>query len=549
MAQCGTPFSQIDLYANNIQARILNGGDLFNDLADAAYFPNPTGTTGNPSSIYAAGLWMGGYDAAGNLKIAAVNYRGMSGGDYTAGPLTENGTTDDFTCYNWDRHFLVRSSDIAAFLNALPLTKAQAIAQFPSVMGWPGKGNNTFEQIWGFQLPLTEQSLAPFVDVNEDGDYTPLEGDYPAVMLRGLEPFIPDQIIWCVFNDQNGGGAHPVSKGKAIQAEVQLTSWAFHCADNPIIDNTIFTSHKIIYRGAEEVDSFYVGMWVDFDLGCYQDDYVGCDPSRNTMYVYNIDLLDGHSGNYCDGVATFKDEVPVQSATFLTNDANTPGASLDKFIAYSAGAVGNQDPATAAQFYNALSGSWSSGLPVTYGGTGFGGTTPVSHAFPDDPADLNGWSMCSAGLPAVDRKAIGSHYIGRLAPGAVEELNIAWSTHYNTPPPCNAHNALLEVDTILAYYINSFSEVCSPLSKAPVLPPDSVDLFPNPTTNQTLLRYNNLVVQEVRVYDAIGRLVQVVDQPGKTETTIQVQSLATGVYSLQMQTSQGRIIKKLAVVR
>ena len=32
-----------------------------------------------------------------------------------------------------------------------------------------------------------------------------------------------------------------------------------------------------------------LGFFNDFDLGCAEDDFIGCDPSRNLAYVYNWD--------------------------------------------------------------------------------------------------------------------------------------------------------------------------------------------------------------------------------------------------------------------
>ena len=545
---CGNPQSQIDIHGNNIKARILNGGDLFTDLSSGQFFPNPDpNSADNPSTIYTAGFWMGGVDPGGNLKLATVDYRVDNKYDFTAGPLTPEGITTEFTCSNWDRHFRVTGSEIHDFIGALPLSPAEITTQFPDIAGWPGRGNPLFAGIQGFDLPNTGQGLAPFFDANSDGLYNPIDGDYPAVLLRGLAPFVPAEIVWCVFNDQNGGAPHTNSLGKAIQAEIQLTVWAFNCPDQPILNNTLFTSHLIINRSTESLSSAHFGFWVDIDLGCYLDDYAGSNPTLNTMYAYNQDAVDGQPGTSCQGVATFPGAAPVQSITML----NHPMSNVIMPVNGSVGSPqpGTTDPETPLEFYNYLSGHWRDGASITYGGNGYGGTTPTTHMFPSDPAEPNGWSMCTESLPFSDRRMVGTTAIGEFQAGQVEELVTAWAYHPNPALPCGIGSATSDVIELQELYNNGFAGICSPL-KAPELPDDSISLFPNPTADAALLQYGNLTPLALRAYDAAGKLV--LEKLGtfeKTATEINTSTFAAGIYSLQIVTEQGIATKKLVVVR
>ena len=541
---CANGQSQIDIHGNNIQARILSGGDLF---SSAEFIPNPgpIGTL-NPSTIYAAGIWMGGIDPGGNLKLAAVDYRTNSSFDFTPGPLSPNGMTESFTCANWDRHFRTTGAEIAAFQAALPLSAAQLKTQFPGVAGWPGRENPYFLEIYGFDLPFTIQALAPFFDANQDGRYDPLDGDYPVVELRGLLPFVPAEIIWCVFNDQNGGSVHSNSYGKPFQVEIQLTTWAFNCPNESVANNTLFTSHKIINRAAELADSVFIGIWADVDLGCGSDDYVGCNPDLNTMYAYNTDAVDGQPGNTCQGVPTFPGVAPTQSVTFLNH-------TLDKFIPYnnSGGSTppGTTDPTTTNEFYNYLTGSWRDGSPLTDGPGGYGSGNPVDHIYTDDPSDPTGWSMCTAGLPTADRRLFGTTKLGQLFPGQVEEVIVAWAFHPNPSLPCDLGTTLSDVAKLHTMYENGFTDLCLPL-KAPELPAGSLQLFPNPTSGTALLQYGVLRPLSLRAFDAAGRMVlEKIDGFEKEETKIETASLGSGIYTLQIVTEQGTATKKLVVMR
>lgn len=548
---CTFPQSQVDLGGNNIRARFLSAGDLFWDLQDGQFVHNPSAPGAKPSTISAASLWIGGIDPAGNLKIAANTYRSNGGTDFWPGPLQEDGITDAQACSNWDRHFIVKDSRIGEFWAKLPALAADpsaAIIQFRDIMGWPALGNPYFSSAWGFDLPASTSGLAPFFDKDGDGAYNPLKGDYPVVLLRGLTPIVPEELVWYVFNDQGGGATHSATQGEPLQVEVQVTAWTFNCPDKPVLNNTVFTSHKIIHRATERLDSCFVGMWVDFGIGCSGDDYVGCSPTRNSMYAYNIDAVDGLNGSACGGEPTFGGAPPVQSATFL-------GGTMDKFMYFGPATpalpptVGG-DPTKAAEFYNYLAGKWRDGAQPHQFGNGYEGAgAPVSHLFPDAPSEPNGWSMCTAGFGAGDRKALGSHKIGSLLPGQVEELNVAWTYHPRlNNGPCNLGPTMAQIDSVVFLYLNDFQDVCAPTSPThdPVLDA-AVRIFPNPTADAATVMYGDLSVLEIRCFDAAGRQVLHLSNPTSGQTVLDVSGLVPGIYTIQLTTQQGSVVRKLGV--
>ena len=114
--------------------------------------------------------------------------------------------------------------------------------------------------------------------------------------------------------------------------------------------------------------------------------------------------------------------------------------------------------------------------------------------------------MCTANLPFGDRRILGTTKIGQLLPGQIEELNIAWAFHPNPPLPCGLGTTFSDVAKIQSLYNDGFAGLCSTL-KAPELPGDSLQLFPNPTSGAALLRYGSLTPLSLRAYDAAGRLV------------------------------------------
>ncbi|MDV7394592.1 hypothetical protein RZS08_24630, partial [Arthrospira platensis SPKY1] len=142
-----------------------------------------------------------------------------------------------------------------------------------------------------------------------DGEYNPLNGDYPIIEIRGCDkPQYPDEMYFWIYNDN--GNIHTQTNAIPIQMEIQVQSFAY--ATNDELNDMTFMRYKLINRAIEPIDSTFFAMWVDADLGCYLDDYIGCDTLRSLAYVYNEDALDGQPGCTCpQGVNTYCDKVPI----------------------------------------------------------------------------------------------------------------------------------------------------------------------------------------------------------------------------------------------
>jgi hypothetical protein len=333
---------------------------------------------------------LGGLDPAGNLKVAAQLHGTPTGDkDFWPGPLDpETGGTDQTACSKWDRFFTVKGSNIELHIKNFKKAQADGVPYDPDlipldVKGWPGRGNPFFEEINNFALPNTRQGLAGFWDEDGDMDYNPEFGDYPIIEIRGCEgsPQYPDEMIFWIYNDN--GNIHSESRGDAIQMEVQVQAFAY--ATNNELNDMTFQRYKLINRAIEDIDSTFFAMFTDPDLGCYTDDYVGCDTSRSLAYVYNIDAADGQTGCTCpQGVNTYCENIPILGIDYfrgpLRYDENPDGSvdtveiGMSSFTYFNNAGVtptpapGTTDPNNAQEYYNYLTGSWRDGTPFTYGG-------------------------------------------------------------------------------------------------------------------------------------------------------------------------------------
>ncbi|MFK7810351.1 MAG: hypothetical protein AB8F74_21280, partial [Saprospiraceae bacterium] len=306
VAQCPIPTSITSLNGNAMTAVLPHGGDFFWDGSDAGYGLNSNDPVfPDVRTIFAGGLWMGGFSPSSDLRVAATEYgMGFGDTDYFAGPINDDGSTD---CNNWDRHWRIAKSEIDEFL--IDWSDGTLDSPIPpNVKGWPGRGNPHFMELFGFDFPNLFYQFAPFHDENSNGIYDPEGGDYPDV--KGA-----DHAVYWVYND--AGGLHTETGGEPLGAEVHALAYAFSSADEAI-NQTTFYNLRTIYKGSEPLTDSYLSLWIDADLGCYTDDFIGCNPDQEMAYVYNQDATDGSSGCNCPGgVATFCEEIPVVGIKML----------------------------------------------------------------------------------------------------------------------------------------------------------------------------------------------------------------------------------------
>lgn len=522
ITDCTRPTAQYDMSVNNIRARILNGGDLF---ASAAYI-TPAPATGQlpVSAIYAAGVWIGGTDRAGNIKLSAVTYR-SEGYDYTAGPLDVNGTTDKEYCDDWDKIFSVKGINISSHIKAWQ--KAQSSGGFDcskipdDVKFWPAQGNPYFASKYGFELP--EQSLAAFWDFNGDGRYNPCEGDYPilddrscdAAYHEGLK--IPAEINYFVFND--AGRAHTLSGPSQMQMEVQVNAFAYESGDE--LNDMTFYQYKLINKAPENLVDCYFSFWIDPDLGCYQDDFIGYDPITDMAYVYNQDEADGVNGTACEGVNSYGYDIPIIGFSYIRGplgskvfkrDQNgnllydsqgnkilidpTPGSGsqdtlvelgISSFTYMENCGIGNPTPNTCDPkrgmedgFYNFMRGKLADGSPFINSVT----NDSTYHVFDGDPNDPNGWSMCTANLPFGDRRMLMSTGPMLMQPGSVNQLTVSIVTAFDIKNPCPDISKLRYANTLSQELFDNCFETL-------IVGPDAPDILGTENDKEIVLQLIN----------------------------------------------------------
>jgi hypothetical protein len=466
-AGCQPATQSIDLDINNVRARLMTGGDMWWNQggSDRAAYEIPKGS--GKHSQFAASCWIGGYDQQGQLKVAAQTYR-QDGNDYWPGALDNDGKITSDVCQAWDHFWKIDRSTIKRFVQAYKIGGDLKASEFDAINEWPATGNNTVKGAQGIKLSLNpSNTYAPFVDVNGDGKYQPDQGDYPDIT--------GDQYIWWVFND--AGNVKQQSLTSAMGVEVQTSAFAYATQD--FLNNATFCNYRVINRGPLTIDSTYIAVWDDCDLGYYLDDFIGCDTSRGLGIQYNATNNDGGAGGNAStsyglnppqvGLDYFQG--PKRTIKLPSGKDTIQELKMTNFTYYNndPSIIGN--PNNGIQIYYYMTGSIRNGERFSYDFTGAGipskgyGVGPVSNfVFWGDPADNSQWSECACNNNPGDRRFIFSSGPFQLKPGAINDITFGciWASNIGGCPSTNFKTIKNIDDGAQALFDNHFKTVEGP---------------------------------------------------------------------------------------
>lgn len=488
----------------------------------------------NPRVTFGGSLWMAA--KRNDTLVVAAGLFGPSydgGADFFPGPMFS--PTDSALCGNWDRIFPANRADIEAH-RADFADNGQIDNPIPvEIIGWPGRGNEQFVDIHGFELP--DRELAPFVDVNGDGRYQPSQGDYPAI--KG------DQALWWIMNDAI---APRLTFGAPLKVEIGMMAYVY-LGDSPgYLPYSTFYDCRITNRGTALLESTHIGTFVFPQLGCFTDDSYGCFPDKQFFYVHNQGEQD--DPNCPPSVSSFVGPSPLQSYQYLETPANSVGIQngLSAFLVYLNSDVPTPMtmPDTRLEHFNNLSGQWKDGTPMEIGGAGWmqdGETT--RHLFNNDSIDGVPWTMCNF----LTGFSIGGNIMGAsgpftIYPGQSVGFSFASQTHFNIAytGECPGLDPVIMTAMDLQPFYNTNDSIFEatatygdPLTNTEEIATSEIQLllYPNPATNQFSIKTEQ-AISTLKVYNTKGQLMANIT--GKEQvliTTIDCRQWPNGVYYYQ----------------
>lgn len=561
---CADNLKSLDI--NNVKAGITNIGDMHWNVEGAsggALYEVPKGS--GKHTNFASSLWIGGLDYTSQLHGDAQTYR-QSGIDFWPGPLdTTTAITYSLSAKDYDKIWKISYTDINAFISNFNSGNVQNGNYTPTedILTWPAKGTGNYSR-----------SLAPFVDVNNNGIYDPITGgDYPKI--KG------DQALYFIFNDRLYGSMNQSSGCVSMGIEVHAMAYAYGCpstvANKPELTYTTFYDYKIINRSAITYNNVYVSMWSDIDLGAYNDDYIGCNVADNYGYGYNADGVDypstgnGYSfyGNYppAQGMAIIKSPSATADGIDNNNDGNIDELGeeigMTKFTYFNNFLGPQGDPNNCGEYRKYMTGLWKDGTPFTCGGNGYGGSVPNNFVYPgdvngttsSDPANVCGnWTEVNAANTPGDRSFIMSSGPFTFLPNQTQEIEYAFVTSFDSVATTNRNLASVaklktDIQKVKNFYHQSTIPNCLQaitIGVKEILKQDNITIYPNPSSDVIYIKHNVIgeVIIHYEITDVLGKTI-LSSETSKNEFIVNTNQLKTGIYFIRLTINNSSVVKKL----
>ena len=469
-------------------------------INSSGYFFGKNGTSvteipkdSGQSCLYTHSLWVSVRDDYGALSLAGRTY-GANGFDYWSGPIADN--YDSIYDAKYDTVWKINKTDIDYHIANYTNT---GYTQASAITSWPGNGNTANGE---------SPSLAPYIDVNLNSTYDPENGDYP--FIKG------DQAIFTIFNDERE--EHTETGGHKIGIEVHVMLYAFTNQNNTM-DSTFFMSYRIFNRSIKNYSQVYIGSFTDADIGESANDLFGCKPDKNLVFTYN-------KGADGDGTLnTYGVNPPAIGEVFLNED-------LDYFM-YFDRLLGTQqsDPTVAVDFDNYLRCEWKDQTHLTYGGNGYGGTTPTNYAYPGNIHDSTQWIDVNRG----DHRMLSTFNKGSFL---ISENFCFDMAYVFGRTQIEDHLQSVDImfnnaDIVLDSY-NTHDVDCNfwPVNVAKLNKETHFTLYPNPTTGQIKIE-SDKTIEQVKIVSITGKVVKQL-VINKEQLTIDLSAVAKGIYFVKL---------------
>lgn len=497
--------------------------------------------------------------------------------DELPGPYTTSAMYDEILEAKYNRPYRVSRQMIQDHIDSVAFGSASYIPVW-AIRNWPAHGDAALGQ---------EENLAPFADINSNGMYEPMLGEYPSILGND-----------CVFSI-----THYRDNGNPNKA-LEFHSYVYTqlCDTTETFDHVMMRKIQVYSRGAE-IDSLFFGGRLNGRLGQI-DDYAGTNIDLGMIYQYNGDLYDDDfPGSDLPG---YKEKLAAHGIMALKGfkEANDgldngigilPGESINgygfndgiidnEFGGLYAGNIftetseplGDSDMETAEKWYHVLNGSYLSGDTIYYGGTDLspGTTIPTRYIYSgSEDAYHFGTAGIDPGFDWYENEPVGAgstaNQTGRrrwvysfgktaLADGEMVELDYAYLIQRQPAPVASIFEPVTDLFLKAAAVRSAFLSNDGPCGihfdpieenlgvGEEVMEENLFTLYPNPTTGT--IRINGISENggTIRVFDLNGKLLQTVSDY-QTMQVLDLGNLEGNLFILQItdgsKSSQKRVVK------
>ena len=544
MGACSPPQDDALLDINNVRARVLNNGRLFNKDGLPAYeVPRGSGV----HSIFSTSIWIGG-TIEQSIRTTAVR---SGGSELWAGPLTDLGTPVG-DCSEFDHIYRIEREDIARYQSKVDTTFD--LKNWPTGLGAPtvDKDGNDIDIA---SMPFEERAVRN-IDLEA--------GELPKI--RG------DQAVWWIMNDR--GNEHLNTQTLPLGVEVQAYAFAATSGYDFLNDATFF-QYRIVNKNTAPIENAFVGIYVDADLGFLDDDMIGSDTSRGMGFVYNVDNVDeGETGYGASppAVGVLLLDGPVADLDNTDNDGDgVVDESNERLEMTAFGHTFRGESIAPIQYYGRhyylhMQGRWRDGKQFTVGGNGRDFSNErTACLYPGDPVTNAYWSEVNSDGQGTQVEPGDRQFFLSSGPFTIlpnEENNftfaVVWARGDNHLDSITALRAAAD-RVNLAYDTDYLSDQLGyPAIPDPIRPNLSANLganFPEPFSIVTRIpfRVPHPAAVRITVLDVLGRVVAMLvnDQYAAGEYSIDFDGLgfSSGMYFYRIEIGHASATRSMMLVK
>lgn len=416
-------------------------------------------------------------------------------------------------------------------------------------------GNNPDYANWYLMIPYG----APWIDVNHNGQY---DQGIDSIGIRNAS-----QVVFLCMTD-GFDSTHSAGEGfgggiysPKLFSQIAWTSW---CYDRNDLKDMQFIKWSIINKGTQRWDSTFFSIVCDPDVGDGNDDYIGCDTSKNLGYCYNADNSDGTGTPPTYGAAPpavgmilHKSPIGFTSYNYFTNTGSAPPPCE---------ADPNGEPVPAYNMMQGMKKDRSDFMnPMK--------TPPKATKFvyTGDPETNSGWNENNGSVlncggntgtiltvnPSGDRRFI-------MSSGALDYfVNPNDTVTIVASQLIKRGNSYLSSVTLLKNYADLAWSVYNSgfivgIKNITTSIPTEYSLsqnYPNPFNPATKIKFAIISSSNVKitVYDVTGKEVQTLVnerlQAGTYETTFEGSALTSGVYFYRLQAGDFSETKRMMMIK
>ena len=350
----------------------------------------------------------------------------------------------------------------------------------------------------------------------------PLDSAGSAPLVRG------NVSTWAVYNDADRDRHVTHSGLEPLGIEVHQTAWAFDEAGPR--GAAILFRWQILARGAATLDSAYVGLWADPDVGG-RADFAATDSALELAYNFDppgTDVVYG-SAQPAFGLRL------LRGARVLSGGTNLGVTSIAVY-------VNGADPASPQECARLLRGLRVDGSPFVDPAT----QAPTRFPLGGDPRSGTGWLDANQ----ADKKFVLGSGPFTFAPGDTQVIEALLIVGQGA-------DRIASIDSL---YGTAFADYDAPAVDPPPPPPvpapQGLEAAPNPATGPVALRFASRagVSWRLDAFDVRGRAVAPVAAGEGTGTAVvatwsRPPTLPNGVYWILLRQGEERMARPVVLVR